>query len=139
MGRVNTPQLTTSQYAELEKGFKTGNSHCFRMRCYTILLKSEGRTSKEVGTLTGMSHISVNSWLKRYKMHGLEGLKTQPGRGRKPIIIESEDRESLLEAIKSNRQRLQTAKTEWEAQSGKSISRQTFRRFLKSLADDINE
>ncbi len=138
MGRVNTPNLTSSQRKELELGLKEGKSHSFRMRCQSILLKSEGRTSKESGSITGMSHISVNSWLKRYKSEGISGLLTKPGRGRKSILNREEDKVGILEAIKSNRQRMCTAKAEWESKSGKSVSDSTFKAFLKSLADDIN-
>jgi transposase len=138
MGRVNTPILTPSQRQALESGLRQGKSHCFRMRCQSILLKSEGRTSAEAGRITGMCNVSVNSWLKRFKQEGISGLYTKPGRGRKPIINEPEDKSAILEAIKANRQRLQTAKAEWEASSGKRVSRDTFRNFLKRLADDIN-
>jgi transposase len=138
MGRVNTPILTSSQRKELELEFKRDKRHCFRMRCQSILLKSEGRTSKEVGAITGMSNVSVNSWVKRYKSEGISGLYTQPGRGRKAILNELEDKASILESIKSNRQRMRTAKAEWEAKSGKRVSDSTFKAFLKSLADDIN-
>ena len=138
MGRVNTPILTSSQRKELETGLKEGKSHSFRMRCQSILLKSEGRTSKEVGSITGMSHVSVNSWLNRYKSEGISGLSTKPGRGRKAVLNVEEDKSGILEAIKSNRQRMRTAKAEWEAKSGKSVSDSTFKAFLKSLADDIN-
>jgi transposase len=138
MGRVNTPVLRQEQRQSLEQGLKQGKSHCFRMRCQSILLKGEGRTSQEVGRITGMSNISVNSWLKRFKAEGIAGLHTKPGRGRKPIIDETEDKTAVLEAIRANRQRLQTAKAEWEAASGKSVSRETFRHFLKRLAEDIN-
>ncbi|GHT74897.1 hypothetical protein AGMMS50262_08790 [Bacteroidia bacterium] len=86
-----------------------------------------------------MCNVSVNSWLKRYKSEGLSGLRTKPGRGRKPIIDIVEDKEAILSAIKANRQRMQTAKAEWEQQSGKNVSSSTFKNFLKSLADDINE
>jgi transposase len=139
MGRVNTPILTPEQRTELESGFKNGVSHCLRMRCHAILLKAEGRTSKEVGLITGMCNISVNSWTKRFVINGINGLETQPGRGRKPIISIVEDKEAILKAIKENRQRLQTAKAEWESQSGKKVCRNTFRAFLKTLAEDINE
>ena len=138
MGRVNTPILTSEQRRELESGLKDGLSHSFRMRCQSILLKSEGRTSKEVGSITGMCHVSVNSWLNRYKSEGMSGLYTKPGRGRKTVLNREEDKESILEAIKSNRQRMRTAKAEWEAKSGKRVSDSTFKAFLKSLADDIN-
>jgi response regulator of citrate/malate metabolism len=63
MGRVNTPILTSKQRKELEKGLKEGNSHSFRVRGQSVLLKSEGRTSKEVGSITGMSHVSVRNCL----------------------------------------------------------------------------
>jgi transposase len=106
------------------------------MRCQSILLKSEGRTSNEVGSITGMCNVSVNSWLKRYKTEGLSGLYTKPGRGRKAVLNREEDRDNILEAIKSNRQRMRTAKAEWEAKSGRSVSDSTFKAFLKSLADD---
>ena len=138
MGRVNTPILTWEQRRALESGLKQGTSHCFRMRCQSILLKSEGRTSKEVGEITGMSNVSVNSWVKRYKTKGIAGLSTQPGRGRKAILSVCEDKEDVLASIKANRQRMRTAKAEWEAKSGKSVSDSTFKAFLKSLADDIN-
>ena len=47
--------------------------------------------------------------------------------------------DSILEVVKANRQRLQTAKAEWESENSKSVSRDTFRRFLKALADDTKE
>ena len=137
MGRVNTPSLTPEQRRELESGIRDGKSHCFRMRCQCILLKSEGRTSKDVGKITGMCNVSVDTWVKRYKTEGLQGLATKPGRGRKSIIAEH-DKDVVLSAIKANRQRMQTAKAEWEQQSGKKVCNNTFKRFLKSLAEDIN-
>jgi transposase len=108
------------------------------MRCQSILLKAEGRTSEETGRITGMCNVSVNSWLKRFKSEGIAGLQTRSGRGRKPIINEQEDRSAILAAIRSNRQRLLTAKAEWEASSGKSVCRDTFRNFLKRMGEDIN-
>jgi len=138
MGRVNTPILTSEQRKELEAGLKEGKSHSLRMRCQSVLLKSEGRTSKEVGAITGMCHVSVNSWLKRYNSEGLQGLRTKPGRGRKAVLNEADDKESILEAIKANRQRVRTAKAEWEEKSGKSVSDSTFKTFLKRLAEDIS-
>ncbi|KAA6345217.1 hypothetical protein EZS27_007193 [termite gut metagenome] len=138
MGRVNTPRLTSGQRQALNSGFKTGSSHCFRMRCQAILLKADGLSSQKAGRITCMSQVSVNSWLRRFNSEGILGLQTKVGKGRKPIIVESQDKASIWAAIKSSRQRLQTAKAEWEAQSGKKVSRATFRNFLKSLAEDIN-
>ena len=71
MGRKNTPALSEAQRAELTKGLKTGKSHATRCRCQVILLKAEGRTSKDVGEIVGMCNVSVNSWLKRYNEEGI--------------------------------------------------------------------
>jgi hypothetical protein len=65
MERVNTPILSESQRTELENMYKKSNNHALRKRCQTILLKSDGRKSKDVGTIVDMNHISVNSWLSR--------------------------------------------------------------------------
>ena len=139
MGRVNTPILDSKAKDELEQGFKTGKTHAYRIRCQLVLLKSENRKSKEVAKIVKMCEMSVNNWLARYADEGIEGLKTKKGRGRKPLINKTTDEVLVLASVKANRQRLQTAKAEWEAESGKSVSRDTLRRFLKVLADNTNE
>lgn len=135
MGRVNTPQLSELQREELESLFTTSLNASFRKRCQLILLKAQGRNSKDVGQIIGMSHISVNSWLKRYKKQGIQGLYISKGRGRKALIDKEKDQDSILAIVQAERQRLQTAKAEWEALSGKTVSKTTFRRFLKALAE----
>jgi len=142
MGRVNTPVLTEEERRLLEKEVKLTDNHTFRLRCQAILLKAAGRKSQDVGQIIGMCHVSVNSWLKRYKESGLSGLKTKSGRGRKPKIDKITDKAGILEAVKANRQRISLAKAAWEAQrppNSKVVGRDTFRSFLKVLVGDINE
>lgn len=136
--RVNTPKLETSSREELEVGYRTGKRHCFRVRCHVILLKAEGRASKEVGTIVQMSHNSVNHWIKRYKDHGIVGLKNISGQGRKPKISVSEDGEAVKVLVQEHRQRVSVAQQEWEEANNKTVSRATFRRFLKELAEPTN-
>ncbi|MDR2149116.1 MAG: hypothetical protein LBE91_21970 [Tannerella sp.] len=50
----------------------------------------------------------------------------------------SEDKEAILSAIKSNRQRMRTAKAQRKAQSGKKVCDTAFKAFLKTPAEDIN-
>lgn len=138
MGRTNTPLLTEATKASLDNGHKTGATHAFRTRCHVILLKATGRTSIEVGAITGMSDVSVNAWVRRYNAFGVEGLKTRPGRGRKPLLTAAADKETVLHCVKTNRQRIQTAKAEWEQQSGKSVSLSTLKSFLKALTVDTS-
>jgi hypothetical protein len=142
MGRVNTPVLDQNQRTALEHELKTNTNPSFRTRCQAVLLKAAGRTSKDVGQIVGMCHVSVNSWLKRFKSNGIEGLRTQPGRGRKPRMTLEKDKDAVLEAVRANRQRTQLAKADWEATrppGSPPVSESTFRVFLKSLVADINE
>ena len=52
--------LKDSERLALETGFRQGDSHCFRMRCRVILLKSSGISSKQAGLQTEMPHVFVN-------------------------------------------------------------------------------
>jgi len=133
MGRVNTPVVNAEERLALEDGLKTGKSHAFCMRCQAMLLKSDGRKSKDVASIVDLSHVSVNSWLRRYKQEGIAGLFTKPGRGRKPLIDKAADTEAITEAIKANRSRISMAKAEWEAsrrEGGRPVGREAFTAFL---------
>ncbi|MDR2037202.1 MAG: helix-turn-helix domain-containing protein [Bacteroidales bacterium] len=129
--------MTDKQRLQLENGFRKGKSHSFRIRCRAILLKSQGLTSKEVGSQTEMTHISVNSWIKRFESEGIHGLETRPGRGRKPIM-DCSDEETVRKAIEEDRQSVKMAKEAWRQASGKEASESTFRAFLSALARDID-
>jgi hypothetical protein len=83
----------------------------------------------------------VNSWTRRYREEGIAGLKTKPGRGRKPLLDVGQDEAAVRVAVQANRQRIALAKAEWEAQraSGSpAVGRDTFRAFLKALVADTN-
>lgn len=137
IAKIKVIQLTDEQRLQLEEGFRQGKSHAYRMRCRTILLKAEGLTSKEVGVQTEQSHISVNSWVKRFETEGIKGLETRPGRGRKPIMDNS-DEDAVRIAIENDRQSVKKAKEAWQQASGKKASESTFRAFLSALARDID-
>ena len=137
MTRVNTPILTESQHQELKHLYKTSPKHVIHKNCHGILLKAEGRISKEVGQIVGMTDVSVNSWFRQYKTEGISGLPIKPGRGYKPVM-EHSDTESVRQHINDHRQRTEAARAEWQAASSKKASRTTFRHFLKVLADDTN-
>jgi len=53
MGRVIKIELDDNQRTELEKGYRNGRSHAFRIRCQMVLLKSEGRKSREIADFPG--------------------------------------------------------------------------------------
>ena len=48
-------------------------------------------SSQDVGQVVGLCQVSINSWVKRYGQEGINGLKTKPGRGRKPLLSVVQD------------------------------------------------
>ncbi|MEQ9441658.1 MAG: helix-turn-helix domain-containing protein [Cyclobacteriaceae bacterium] len=128
--------LSSEERSALKEGYQHGHSAAFRKRCHAILLKSEGRLSKDVGNILGMHPVTVNSWLTRYEQQGMAGLKTKPGRGRKAILNQDSDEGKIRAAVQQERQRLKLAKEALEEELGKRFSVKTLQRFLKSVAAD---
>ena len=139
MGKIKTVELSTAQRAALEKGYRAGDSHAFRVRCQMILLKSERRTAVEIAALLGCCEVVVNNWLKRYEAEGVEGLRTKPGRGCKPVLDSEKDWPSVKAAVAANRQRISLAKAELEVALGKTFSTKTLARYIKNMVVAINE
>ena len=138
MGKTRTISLSEAQRAELQQGYKHGATHAFRKRCHIVLLKSEGRSSKDVGQIVGMHQVPVNNWLTRYEREGIAGLKTKPGRGRKAILDPALDTQKIRQVVKEERQRLGRAKEILEKELGKTFSRKTLKRFLKKTTADTS-
>ena len=135
--KIKVIQLTDKQRLQSEDGFRNGKSHAYRMRCRTVLLKSQGLTSKEIGLQTDMTHISVNSWVKRFETEGISGLETRPGRGRKT--------NNGLLGRGSRPQSHRTRQTEGDESQGsvaesiwKGGERKHVQGFLSALARDID-
>ena len=138
MGKTKVIELSNEQRAELENGYRNGQSHGFRQRCQMILLKSEKRTSLEITKILGGCEMSVNNWLKRYEAEGIGGLEIRAGRGRKSIL-KTEDLETVKEQVKLARKRIALAKAELEASLEKPFSLSTLKRYLKKTVVAINE
>lgn len=83
--------------------------------------------------------MAVNNWLKRYESEGIEGLRTKPGRGRKPLLDAEQDLPSVKAAVAANRQRISLAKAELEAELGKTFSTRTLARYIKNMVLAISE
>ena len=136
--RVTTRlELSESQRRELERGYRQGEKHCFRMRCLAVLLKADGMSAAKVGERTEMEQHTVAKWFNRYRKEGIKGLETRPGRGRKPIM-DCSDEEAVRRAIEQDRQSVNKAREAWQQASGKEASESTFKRFLSALAQDIS-
>ena len=138
MPKVTVMELDGGARWALQRGYEQGHSASFRKRCQMILLKSQGRTSSEIGQIVGSCEMSVHNWVHRYQEEGLSGLHTRPGRGRQAILQEC-DLEAVHAAVKEHRQRLSVARAELEQTLGKSFCRKTLADFVKKTVLSINE
>jgi len=138
LGKRRTIELSPADRVALEQAFRTSPSHAFRQRCQLVLLKSEGRTSKEVAAILKQHYVSVNTWLNRYQQGGLQALQTKPGRGRKALLHKQTDAELVRRTVQQERQRLSQAKAQLERQLGRPMSLKTLQRFLKNLTVAID-
>ena len=139
MGKIKIIKLEEKEKAELEKGYREGQSHAFRQRCHLILLKSSGLSSLAVASILGCCEMAVNNWLKRYEGEGIGGLRTRPGRGGKPILRVETDLEKVRQAVQRHRQRIGLARAELEESLGKNFSDKTLQRFVKKTIAATNE
>jgi transposase len=135
MGKTKVIELSAEQRTALEKGYRTGKSHVFRMRCQMILLKSEKRSSVEIGNILGCCEMVVNGWLNRYEEEGIPGLKTRAGRGRKPKL--STQNPVHLQTVKAeiakHPQSVKTVVAKLEEDLDVQMHPDTLKRFLKKL------
>jgi len=139
MSKFTRIDLTHEQRAALETGWRQGECHAFRQRCRMILLKSQGLTARQVAAQLDCCAISVHGWCKRYLSAGINGLQTQPGRGRKAILQADTDLEAVKAAVQAHRQRLKLAKADLESALGKEFSLLTLKRFLKNITAATND
>lgn len=136
MGKTKVIQLSDEQRAELEKGYRSGKSHTFRLRCQMVLLKSEKRTSVEVAKVLGCCEMAVNNWLARYSSEGVKGLATRAGRGRPPVLsLQNPVHLSKVRAeIKRHPNSVKTVVAKLEEDLDLTMHPETLRRFLKKTS-----
>lgn len=82
----------------LLEGKKTGKSEGYRTRCHGIILSYRGYSVEEIAEFFEVTKITVYNWMNRWEASGIEGLKTQPGQGRKPLL--QTDNKHHVKAVK---------------------------------------
>jgi transposase len=141
MGKKKIISLSAEQRAELEKGYRKGKNHSFRLRCQMILLKAENRTSLEVAEFLSCCEVVVNNWLKRYEVEGIKGLETRAGRGRPPILSQQnpEHLQKVKDEIKQHPNSVKTVVAKLEDDLELQMHPETLKRFLKKMVTDSVE
>ena len=132
MKPIKVLELSEVDRLKLEKGYHNGPTHSFRIRCKSILLKSEGKSAPQIAEMLEVTVPTVYAWVKRYEENGIKGLETRPGQGRKPIM-DCSDEEAVRMAIEEDRQSVSKAREAWQNATGKETSDITFKRFLETF------
>ena len=101
MKPIKVLELSEVDRLKLEKGYYNGPTHSFRIRCKSILLKSEGKSAPKIAEILEVTVPTVYTWVKRYEENGIKGLETRPGQGRKPIM-DCSDEEAVRKAIEED-------------------------------------
>ncbi|NWF83825.1 MAG: helix-turn-helix domain-containing protein, partial [Bryobacteraceae bacterium] len=84
---VSVLELSAGESAELQRRLRaTTTSKRDRVRAEIVWLRAQGVKETEVASRLGISLPSVSKWSRRFAQSGMEGLRDQPGRGRKPSL-----------------------------------------------------
>lgn len=121
----------------LKDGWESGKSLSFRKRCHGILLSARGFTVNEIASFYDVKITTVYGWFNRWEMDGYEGLKTQPGQGRKPILS-SDNKEHVKVVKKAIKNRAEKGSNfllqiQEELELEEEVTMKMLRPFLKKL------
>ena len=71
MKPIKVLELSEVDRLKLEKGYHNGPTHSFRIRCKSILLKSEGKSAPQIAEMLEVTVPTVYTWIKRYEENGI--------------------------------------------------------------------
>ena len=129
MAKRHILHLTAEQEQELRDLRDTGDRAYLRERAAALLKIASGIAPHKValsGLLKKRKPDTLYTWLRRYREHGISGLRHKPGRGRKPAYAPHTDEEAeaeLHQLVHHPPQLIDNHETRWILRAiGKSIS-----------------
>ncbi|MCB0630016.1 MAG: helix-turn-helix domain-containing protein [Saprospiraceae bacterium] len=127
--------MSEAQRAELDKSYKQGQKAVFRQRCHYILLSDQGKTIEQIADFYQTNRMSIGKWFSRYEQQGVSGLKTNTGRGRKPLLsVDNAEHVAQVEQyLEQDCQDLKQTLRKLAEDQGLEMSKYTLKRFLKKL------
>ncbi|WP_456479158.1 helix-turn-helix domain-containing protein, partial [Nautilia sp.] len=83
---MNMRRLKVRDYhtiKELRREIRDSKDGRYSLRIQCIILKKEGKSTKEIQQTLLISRDTISRWIRRYNEKGLEGLKSKKPSGRK--------------------------------------------------------
>ena len=96
MKPIKVLELSEVDRLKLEKGYHNGPTHSFRIRCKSILLKSEGKSAPKIAEMLEVTVPTVYTWIKRYEENGMEEAMDDIRHGR---VTEYKDADEMFEKL----------------------------------------
>jgi transposase len=90
------------------------------LRARIVLLRAEGRREADVAKAVGVSINTVSLWSKRFEKNGLEGLRDEPGRGRKSWLAPEKIRKVITQVTQPPKGRKKWSTRSMAAAAGMS-------------------
>lgn len=115
MPKTLTFQLPEKGLREIVEAIKHDKRAEVRHRAMGLRLLHEGKSPKEVASLTGVSQPTVYDWHHRWQRAGVEGLANRPKSGRPAKATDSYVKQ-LEEAVEQDPQELGYAFSIWTAE-----------------------
>lgn len=78
--------LGETEEQAVTSGYKEGEKHHYRERCYGVLLSHRGHTIPAIALLLGKRRETIHQWFNRWDTSGIEGLGIKAGRGLKAAL-----------------------------------------------------
>jgi transposase len=128
---VSTVEITPEEKTELQRRVVSRTvSQRDGLRARIILLRAQGRKEADVARAVGTSMNTVSTWSKRFERNGLNGLKDEPGRGRKAWLEAEKVRQVVTRVVQPPK-----GKKKWSTRSmaaAVGLSHQSVHRIWKN-------
>jgi len=129
---VKQKELNPLERQTLEQMYRFHPKNQVRKRAHCLLLLNEDYSLAETSKILRHSLKTMYNWINRWLSEGLSGLYDLAGRGRKPLLSQTERRQ-VWQIVKQDSRRISQQLTEIEVQTGKKISKSTLKRTLRSM------
>lgn len=142
MGKTRLLVIGDSFIPELEHLSKHSSSPKIRQRCQIVLLNNSGLTNVAIQQKLGCSSTTITSSLDRYEnnyvLQGIKCMINLKGGGRK-AALQACDKEMVISAVQTERQRLSLARAIIAEKKGQKLSEYQVKLFLKRLVGSTTE
>ena len=126
-------QLSEAEILELNRGYKKGPNHPFRIRCQIVLLSNENMYSGQIAKALNKNLKTVYSAIEKYNSGGYENLKNKAGQGRISNLdsLTGKQVKYLKEAVDNQPQNLNKVVAKLVGEFGFHISKRMLVKYIK--------